>query len=248
MVTFDERVLAALNEPMDIEQVSVRPGSGSKTFNYMKVEYIIRQLNRVLGYGRWQYDLTSIKDVGNGKIIATVRLAVKTGEGFESIYYEDVGFGSGDTEKAYKEAVSDALKRCARNLGDQFGLALWDANSEENTTVNNRGKTPSAASASSTPATGVVSRGRGRSGNTPAAPSASTLTTKTVAPKRGKKSVVNPADYPAPNLGKEYVCEAVGCTETLTDNDKYSAAEQAFYSTKETGNIYCQKHRLENGV
>jgi hypothetical protein len=46
---------------------------------------------------------------------------------------EDVGFGSGYGKKAgdaiegaTKEAVTDALKRCLRTFGSQFGLALYD--------------------------------------------------------------------------------------------------------------------------
>ena len=50
--------------------------------------------------------------------------------------FSDVGFGdavdySGSTisvqELAMKEAVSDAVKRALKNLGDQFGLGLYDA-------------------------------------------------------------------------------------------------------------------------
>jgi len=52
------------------------------------------------------------------------------------VTYSDVGFGdsvdySGSTisvhELAMKEAVSDGVKRALKNLGDQFGLGLYDA-------------------------------------------------------------------------------------------------------------------------
>lgn len=52
--------------------------------------------------------------------------------------FEDVGYGSGTSynspfdahEGAGKEAVTDCLKRCARNLGNAFGLALYDKEQE----------------------------------------------------------------------------------------------------------------------
>jgi recombination DNA repair RAD52 pathway protein len=53
-----------------------------------------------------------------------------------TIVFSDVGFGdavdySGSEisthELAMKEAVSDGVKRALKNLGDQFGLGLYDA-------------------------------------------------------------------------------------------------------------------------
>jgi recombination DNA repair RAD52 pathway protein len=58
------------------------------------------------------------------------------GQYLGSTEFSDVGFGdavdySGSTisvqELAMKEAVSDAVKRALKNLGDQFGLGLYDA-------------------------------------------------------------------------------------------------------------------------
>lgn len=56
---------------------------------------------------------------------------------FDSTPVTDVGFGSGIDvdpgaahEKAIKEAVTDAVKRCARTLGRSMGLALYDKNKE----------------------------------------------------------------------------------------------------------------------
>jgi hypothetical protein len=62
--------------------------------------------------------------------------AAPTLPGRPTITYSDVGFGdavdySGSTisvqELAMKEAVSDGVKRALKNLGDQFGLGLYDA-------------------------------------------------------------------------------------------------------------------------
>jgi recombination DNA repair RAD52 pathway protein len=52
--------------------------------------------------------------------------------------YGDVGYGDGSDktnpgkahELAAKEAVTDALKRCAKNLGMSMGLALYDKTQE----------------------------------------------------------------------------------------------------------------------
>lgn len=56
----------------------------------------------------------------------------------QPLTFMDVGFGTGTSyssqfdahESAGKEAVTDCMKRCARNLGNAFGLALYDKNQE----------------------------------------------------------------------------------------------------------------------
>jgi recombination DNA repair RAD52 pathway protein len=67
---------------------------------------------------------------------ACVRLRVG-GEVYEEVGYGDsVEYGQDAArtthELAMKESVSDAFKRCAMNLGDPLGMALWDKDSDEN--------------------------------------------------------------------------------------------------------------------
>jgi len=65
---------------------------------------------------------------------AEVRLTIKSAEGAVIAVYEDGATGDsqnqpslGDAhDQALKTALSQALKRCAVNLGDQFGLSLYN--------------------------------------------------------------------------------------------------------------------------
>lgn len=65
---------------------------------------------------------------------AQVRLIVKDGSGEEIAHFDDGASGDscnmpslGDAhDQAMKTALSQALKRCAVNLGDQFGLGLYN--------------------------------------------------------------------------------------------------------------------------
>lgn len=68
---------------------------------------------------------------------ADVRLTVKDQHGREVAHFEDSATGDsanqpslGDAhDMAVKTALSQALKRCATNLGDQFGLSLYNKGS-----------------------------------------------------------------------------------------------------------------------
>jgi hypothetical protein len=65
---------------------------------------------------------------------AEVRLVIKAADGSSLAVYEDGATGDsqnqpslGDAhDQALKTALSQALKRCAVNLGDQFGLSLYN--------------------------------------------------------------------------------------------------------------------------
>jgi len=126
---------AALQAPIPADMVKQREGGGGKQLDYVEHFRVVARLNEVLGAGEWSTSLLELRLVNeserNGKhavsYVARVRLH---GDGWA---YEDVGFGTsidrdpgGVHEKAVKEAVSDAEKRCARHLGWSLGLALYE--------------------------------------------------------------------------------------------------------------------------
>jgi recombination DNA repair RAD52 pathway protein len=107
-----------------------------------------RHLIRCFGFAGWDFvqvtcDLIADKvvpaDKPNGHERYTViyryvgRLIVKAADGCPLAVYEDGAVGDavnqpslGDAhDLALKSAISGALKRCAVNLGDQFGLSLY---------------------------------------------------------------------------------------------------------------------------
>ena len=113
-----------------------------------------RWLTRVFGFTGWKDEILSLDLVhqsvwpwvdGKGEPVpgkhratvvyrVTLRLVVKDVHGRELNSWEDVATGEainqasvGDAhDLAVKAAVSQALKRCAVNLGDQFGLSLYN--------------------------------------------------------------------------------------------------------------------------
>lgn len=107
---------------------------------------VIAHLSRVFGFGGWSNDVVSLELVHEHisgeppKARAWVtyrcmmRLTIFDADGNEVCHFEDAATGSaqnmptvGDAHDfAVKNAVSYALKRCAKNLGDQFGLSLYN--------------------------------------------------------------------------------------------------------------------------
>lgn len=108
-----------------------------------------RYLTRIFGYGGWDLETITLDmiervehtpdkpgDKTRWTIVyrAQVRLTIKTPTGVVIARYEDVACGDaarqpslGDAhDLAAKTALSQALKRCAMNLGDQFGLSLYN--------------------------------------------------------------------------------------------------------------------------
>ncbi len=131
------RVEALLGEKLASEHVRERQGGGGKTLSYVEGIYVIRRLNHIFGYGGWRdsvVEMTQVADDAKGKpqFRAIVELVVAgLGPDGRDWMVSDVGFGSGDHEKGPKEAVTDALKRCARRLGDSLGGSLYEKPDED---------------------------------------------------------------------------------------------------------------------
>ena len=110
-----------------------------------------RTLIRVFGFGGFSLetlalDLVAEREAQQGKqsrwtvvYRAQVRLTVYDGDGATIGFWDDAAAGDAVNQKslgdahdqAMKTAVSQALKRCAVNLGDQFGLSLYNAGSAD---------------------------------------------------------------------------------------------------------------------
>lgn len=132
-----EDIVKELDSNIPANAVSSRQGGNGTSLDYLTAAYVINRLNAVLGQGAWSYNsvLTKLWEGEiNGKFTvsyaASVTLAVKIGN--LSTQFTDVGFGDGSDrnpskpyELAMKEAVSDGIKRCAKNLGMAQGLGLY---------------------------------------------------------------------------------------------------------------------------
>lgn len=143
--------LALLAQPIDPDRVSQRQGGGGKTLSYIESHDAIRTANIIFGIGGYSVKVKEIVLLGEETFKKEDRTGRRVGyratvavslEGVETTYasYEDTGYGDSveyggsmitGHELASKEAVSDAVKRCLRYLGDQFGLGLYSADGRE---------------------------------------------------------------------------------------------------------------------
>ncbi|MCG7524910.1 Rad52/Rad22 family DNA repair protein [Streptomyces sp. OfavH-34-F] len=131
-----------------------------------------RWLNRVFGFAGWSTETLELvcvseREISKGRwtVIyrAQARLTVKTPDGRALSLWEDAAMGDsrnqpslGDAhDMAMKTALSQALKRCAVNLGDGFGLSLYNDGSRRPvvqwSAVHTAPKDPEAAAAEDEP-------------------------------------------------------------------------------------------------
>lgn len=134
-MTLTDKQRAELNADLDRAHVRQREGGGGKRLSYVEGWWVISELNRILGPGAWSYratvELVDDSQGADGKYTVTYlgRCVLTVGD----CVIEDVGAGHGKDksrgmalESASKEAATDALKRCAKSLGNRLGLALYD--------------------------------------------------------------------------------------------------------------------------
>ena len=111
---------------------------------YLEAWDVIAQLNHIFGFNGWCKEVkelvcvSSVEKGGKYTVIyrATVQLTVRFEDGTIKIS-EDSATCDGTNQVtladahdlAVKGAVSQALKRCAKDLGDQFGLSLYNEGS-----------------------------------------------------------------------------------------------------------------------
>ena len=133
------------------------PGGGGR-MSYVEAWDIRAHLNRIFGFGRWSSDVVDLHMLYEDQVAsqaqggsgsrprwtcayrATVRLTVNAPDGTTLATYTEAAAGSpmgpmpdrADAhDMAIKTAESQAFKRCAANLGTQFGLSLYDNGTTE---------------------------------------------------------------------------------------------------------------------
>lgn len=150
---FNDNQIAILNQELDGNRVKTRE-KGNINLSYLEGFDVIETANKIFGYGNWSYSITKLEQVSqeqnqNQNFVvcykAIVNVMVHDTGHLKQIYREDVGTGTGIAktladahEGASKEAVTDALKRALRTLGNQFGLSLYDKTKNHQSANNNR--------------------------------------------------------------------------------------------------------------
>ena len=141
MITKEQRF--ALDAPLPVSAIASREGGAGKQLSYVEGWWVIAQLNRIFPEG-WSYDASETREVyrekgigKNGKEAWNVAFAAKCRLEAGGVKIADVGHGTSRdvdlgkaVESAEKEAATDALKRCAKSLGNVLGLALYDKDKE----------------------------------------------------------------------------------------------------------------------
>ena len=129
----------ALLKPLNPVRIAKRSQSG-KQLSYLEAWDVKAHLNRIFGFIGWSWTVTQAELAFEGtvlskngsdnwnvgyKVLGTLEVA--------GARYSEAAVGSstlpsrGDAhDMAVKTAESDALKRAAINLGDQFGLSLYN--------------------------------------------------------------------------------------------------------------------------
>jgi hypothetical protein len=149
-MTFSPEQLQQLQAPLDKRHVASRNQAG-RSLSYVESWYCISEANRIFGHDGWSSETLDCKCAteaprkigqpprqreGYG-VTYTARVRVTVYAGERAIIREGVGAGHGIDvdlgqahESAIKEAESDAQKRCLRQFGWTFGLALYDKKQE----------------------------------------------------------------------------------------------------------------------
>lgn len=147
MTYLTEHQLGQLLRPLNKRRVLQKQGQ-----SHLESYDIRAHLNRIFGFGRWSGDVIEMTLIAenhgqnkSGKPAVTVvyragyRLVIKSPTGETLATYTEYASGDAQNFPAYslgdahdfamKTAESQALKRAAINLGDQFGLSLYNKGS-----------------------------------------------------------------------------------------------------------------------
>ena len=146
---FNENQIKSLENELESLRIKTRE-KGSINLSYLEGFDVSETANNIFGFGNWSYSVSKLEQVSqeqnqNQNFVvcykALVKVLVHNIEHTQDVNREDVGFGSGiaktladSHESGAKEAITDALKRCLRSFGNQFGNSLYDKGRNHNNT------------------------------------------------------------------------------------------------------------------
>lgn len=128
-----EQLLKGINP----NRIAKRQGGGGRSLSYLEAWDVKAHLIRIFGFGGWSADVIestlAYEEQGerNWNVAYKVTLRLRIHD-LDATYTESaIGVAivpqRGEAhDMAIKTAESDALKRAAINLGDQFGLSLYN--------------------------------------------------------------------------------------------------------------------------
>ena len=114
-----KEIAAALAAPFDAKDLKTRPGRAGMTFTYADARAVAQRLDDVLGLTGWQFEV-DVADLARGVVKGSLAIVV---EG-KTVIHEDFGYpNSTSDDEPLKSAASDALRRCAAQIG--VGRSLY---------------------------------------------------------------------------------------------------------------------------
>jgi hypothetical protein len=148
-IVMDVNINEILDEKIPRSAISQREGGGGMMLDYLEGHYVTDRMNAVFGNLNWDkyiqvlkekeevlktFDKYKNKEVENYQYTVVVKCLLQARFGTATKQAEDIGSCTGSSKKsfgealeiAYKGAVTDAFKRCAKDLGQSMGLALYD--------------------------------------------------------------------------------------------------------------------------
>lgn len=144
--------LDQLLKPLNPSRVEILEKAG-QSLSYLNQADVRAHLTRIFGFCRWDSEVLETQLLFEQEVEgkdrkgepvsrwyvgwrATVQLSLRAPDGSWLCTYTETAIGGNvqpqrheASDMALKSAVSDALKRCAINLGDQFGLGLYSKGS-----------------------------------------------------------------------------------------------------------------------
>ena len=112
-------IAQALAAPFDPKDLKQRPGRAGLVFTYADARAVAQRLDDVLGVTGWQFEV-AVADVPRSVVKGSLTIVV---EG-KTVIHEDFGYpNSTSDDEPLKSAASDALRRCAAQVG--VGRSLY---------------------------------------------------------------------------------------------------------------------------
>ena len=155
MATKVDAIEKKLNKPLPKEAIKQREGGRGMMLDYLEGWWAIKNANKLFGVDNWSYEPVwenmkhiVLPDTNKGKKtgLYTVPVVLKVKIEDAVVVRSDIGstqyYGEEGKEMAIKGCVTDALKRCLRTFGAQFGLELYDKGDVTPPTTRVQGQKP----------------------------------------------------------------------------------------------------------
>jgi len=131
----NEKQREQLLKPINESRIAQRKGGGGRMLSYLEAWDVKAHMIRVFGFAKWSWIVNSaelvFEEEKDGKWYVGYKVV-------GSLYVKDATYSEASVgsstlpqrgeahDMAIKTAESDAFKRAAINLGDQFGLSLYN--------------------------------------------------------------------------------------------------------------------------